>query len=243
MLNHGRMGRIVDWLSRLLRTWRAFGTRAAARFLYDRVLAHLLHLDVEEIVWLPRESVRIGPESAPGFEFRFLTAAEVEAFAAVPGNHLTPYCADRIRGGRDFCYAALAPDGRLAAYGWYALDRVAAEHACGTSMQLPEGVAYMYKGFTHPDFRGARLHGAGMGGALLALEPYGVRALVSLVHWANYASLRSCARIGYSVIGRTASWSGLGRRHVRVPRPEQICDVRFGVYCVPEVRKPELVVA
>ncbi len=217
-------------LDRLCTTWRAFGPRATALFLCDRVLARTIHLDVETIVWLPADAVRMGPEQAPDFEFRFLTAEEVESFAASPGCCMGPGCGERIRRGRDFCYAALSNDGRLAAYGWYAIERIEGEHCGGADLELPHDVAYMYKGYTHPDFRGARLHGAGMGGALRALGAHGVTALISLVHWANYASLRSCERLGYVTLGHVVTWRVRGR-HVHVPRPERVHGARFGSYC------------
>lgn len=228
------MANVVHCLHRLREVWRAFGTRATALFLCDRLLARTIHLDVQTIVWLPEDAIKIGPEQAPDFEFRFLSAEEVESFAEVHEYHLTRDCADRIRRGRDFCYAALAKDGRLAAYGWYAIDRIEAEHCAGADLELPDNVAYMYKGYTHPDFRGARLHGAGMGGALRALHAHGVNALISIVHWANYASLRSCKRLGYDEIGHLWCWSAHGPRHLHVPKPEQVHGARFGAYCASE---------
>jgi L-amino acid N-acyltransferase YncA len=233
------MNRLSQWLDRLRQTRRAFGARATARFLFDRLLARTVNLDVEAIVWLPEERVRIGPEQAPGFEFRFLSAEEVDSFAEKPEYHLTRDFGERIRRGRDFCYAALAPDGRLAAYGWYALEEIEPEHCGGAAAQLPTGVAYMYKGYTHPDFRGARLHGAGMGGALQALAAYGVHSLISIVHWANFASLRSCERLGYETLGHIVSWRVRGPRHLHVPPPGKVHDVRLGAYC--EVHEPQLV--
>lgn len=225
------MTTLAHWLNRIRETWRAFGTRATAFFLCDRILARTIHLDVETIVWLDEQAVRVGPEQAPDFEFRFLSAEEVESFVPSPEYHLRLDNADRIRGGRDFCYAALAKDGRLAAYGWYAIERIEAEHCAGAELQLPPGVAYMYKGFTHPDFRGARLHGAGMGGALKALGTRGVTSLIAIVHWANYASLRSCKRLGYDAIGHLVTWKLRGPLHVHVPKPEQVRGVRFHAYC------------
>jgi len=225
------MANVVHCLGRLRETWRSYGPRATALFLCDRLLARTIHLDVETIVWLDAGAVRIGPEQAPTFEFRFLTADEVDAFAGDPELHLTHACADRIRRGRDFCYAALTPDGRLAAYGWYAIERIEAEHCAGFELELPAGVAYMYKGYTHPEFRGARLHGAGMGGALKALAAYGVTALISLVHWTNQASLRSCRRLGYVEIGHVSSWWVRGPRHLHAPAPQRIHGARFGAYC------------
>ena len=232
MLCSTEMASVVQWLDRIRHTWRAFGTRATALFLCDRILARTIHLDVETIVWLDENAVRSGPEQAPAFEFRFLSAEEVESFARCPEYNLTLDHAERIRRGRDFCYAALAQDGRLAAYGWYAIEQIEGEHCAGADLQLPDGVAYMYKGFTHPDFRGARLHGAAMGGALRELGTLGVTSLISIVHWANHASLRSCRRLGYVPIGHVVTWKVRGPRHIHAPKPDRVHGARFGGYCL-----------
>lgn len=222
----------MHWLKRIRETWLAFGLRATGLFLLDRVLTLLVGLDVQTIVWLEDKNARACPAHAPGFQFRFLSADEVESLAEAPEHHLTADFADRIRRGHDFCYGAFSPDGRLASYGWYALGEVEAEHSAGAAMQLPDSVAYMYKGYTHPDFRGARLHGAGMGGALQALGAHGVHSLISMVHWANFASLRSCKRLGYTTLGSISAW-GLGaRRHQHVPSPADAHGVRMGAYCL-----------
>jgi L-amino acid N-acyltransferase YncA len=234
------MKKLVHAVHRFNQTRRSFGLRSASLFLVDRMLAKLVRLDVQTIVWLPVDRVNAGPEQAPDYQFRFLTAGEVATFAKDPGNELTPEFADRVRRGRDFCFAALSKEGRLAAYGWYAVKEIEAEHCAGSALQLPEGVAYMYKGFTHPDFRGARLHAAGMGGALRALGARGVRALFSTVHWANFASLRSCDRLGYVTLGSIVSWRVFGSFHVRAPEPNDVNEVRIGPYCVMQpVRDPQ----
>jgi hypothetical protein len=237
------MAQVAQCLGRIRDMWRAYGTVATILFLCDRFLASAIHLDVETIVWLQSDAIQVGPEQAPDFQFRFLTAEEVETFAAEPEYHLTPECAERIRRGRDFCYAALARDGRLASYGWYAVEHIEAEHCAGAELQLPQCVAYMYKGYTHPDFRGARLHGAGMGGALRALEDHAVTALISIVHWRNCASLRSCKRLGYVTLGHLVSWQVRGERHIRVPEPSHVHGVRFGAHCAAAVREHEDAVA
>ena len=59
----------------------------------------------------------------------------------------------------------------------------------------------MYQGFTHPDYRGRRLHGIGMAGALQAVTEEGYRGLISCVETDNSRSLRSCLRMGYIVFG------------------------------------------
>ena len=61
---------------------------------------------------------------------------------------------------------------------------------------------YMYKGYTVPAYRGARLHAVGMCQALRAFTTEGKAGLISYVQSNNFASLRSVARMGYRTFGR-----------------------------------------
>lgn len=211
-----------------------FGIKAMGQYLVDRIGNKLLGLEVTHVVWLDAADVHQTPDAAPDFTFRFLTPEEVEQFAQDPATELSDMI-ERARSGHDLCFAALASDGRLAAYGWYALDCIEAEHCAGVAMSYPADVAYMYKGLTLPDFRGKRLHGLIMGLALLALGERGVTKLVSTVDWCNWASLRSCARLGYADLGRFVT---LGRHHhlVRFPRAAADRGVRFGKHADLQVR-------
>ena len=212
---------------RLRDVYQRFGLAAAARTVIDRVGIAALGLQVVEVVWLESAGLKMSLEFDPKFEFRFLEAHEVAKFAEEPSNDLDAAMIDRAAGGRDLCFAAIN-DGRLAAYGWYALDAIEAEHNFGVAMSYPSTVAYMYKGFTHPDFRGAKLHGVGMGLALKNLAQWGVTSLVSTVGWLNDASMRSCDRLGYERLGRIVTIGGASFRLARAPEVARDRGVRFG---------------
>jgi hypothetical protein len=70
---------------------------------------------------------------------------------------------------------------------------------------------YMYKGFTHVEHRGQRLHAIGMTRALEAYLARGYKGIVSYVEWNNFASLRSCYRMGYTGFGSIIVARILGR--------------------------------
>lgn len=161
------------------------------------------------IVWLEPESLNIDLELPGDTEMRFLTAPEVEAFAAQPELQIKSSLVARAHAGSDLCYAGFV-DGQLASYGWYSLAPEVPADDFGLVMAGPATSAYMHNGFTHPDFRGRRLHGIGMGRALHALQDRGVTALLSDVDWANHASLRSCWRLGYQNLGNLYTF-GRGR--------------------------------
>jgi L-amino acid N-acyltransferase YncA len=217
---------MTSFTTEMLDTQRRFGAAAALRLIAGNAGAGLLGLQLVEVVWLEMARLRIPLEVEPPFAFRFLSAAEVAHHAQDPGNDLSDRMVQRARDHRDFCFAALAGE-RLAAFGWYALESIEAEHNFGVAMSYPRNVAYMYKGFTHPDFRGARLHGLGMGLALRNLERFGVNALVSTVGWTNEASMRSCDRLGYERLGRMVT---IGDSHhlLYAPRAAIARGVRMG---------------
>jgi hypothetical protein len=65
----------------------------------------------------------------------------------------------------------------------------------------------MYKGYTLPEYRGNRLHAVGMARALIAsvsdltTREGAIRGMISYVDSHNFASLTSCERLGYTVVG------------------------------------------
>jgi len=229
---------VAGTLRRWLEMRKRFGAGAAMTWLAERVLRRVANLRVIHLVWLDAQGVR--SSVAPDLEltFRALTADEVRWFAGDPANDLDPAMAARIEAGTDLCFAALAGD-RLAAYGWYALESIEAEHALEVAMSFPEDVAYMYKGFTHPDFRGKRIHGIAMTLALQTLAEQGVTKLVSVVQWTNWASLRSCWRLGYECLGHIVG-VGRGRRSLWFyPKEGWRRGVRFGRDALPRVPRPQ----
>jgi RimJ/RimL family protein N-acetyltransferase len=180
-------------------------------------------MDVVHMMVLEPEHMHV-PTIDSSFELRFLTPDDVRRFARDPVNGLSTELADRAQRGLDHCFGALQGD-RLANYGWYAVDSVEGEHCAGAGLGLPPNIAYMYKGFTHPDFRGMRLHGASMGEALRAMSDWGIERLLSVVYWDNAASLRSCDVLGYERLGLLVVGP---RGPIRVPRRARRFGVAFG---------------
>jgi hypothetical protein len=95
-------------------------------------------------------------------------------------------------------------------------------------MSFPADVAFMTFGFTHPDFRGARLHGHIMGGALKALSDRGITKLASLVARSNLASLKSCYRLGWVGLGHMTIVGGKYRSVGVYPKAAKQLGIRFG---------------
>ncbi len=217
----------VNIFHRLSAFRERYGTTGAIYKAADVVLHKVFRASVHTVVWLELKSVEQMACSDPQFTFRYLTADEVEKFAEDPSYYIDPSLADGVRSGNEVCFAALAGD-RLAAFGCYTLGFVRPEQCAGAALSFPSDVAYMSYGFTHPDFRGARLHGLNMGLALQQLAERGVTKLVSIVAWTNWASLKSCYRLGYVNLGNMTTIGGKKHAIGFYPRAAQKLGVRFG---------------
>ena len=212
---------------------RQFGIKAMLQHGIDTVGGKLFGFEALTLVWLPVDEMKITLDLPDDTQMRFLTPAEVEMFSQDPANEFVESHVAKAHAGTDLCFAALV-DGRLASYGWYTLGRAFSIGDHDMLMRGPSNAAYMHSGFTHPDFRGRRLHGIGMGRALQALSERGVDALLSDVNWSNHASLKSCARLGYQMPGNLYSF-GLGRhRFVSSPKAARSLGVTFERSTEPE---------
>lgn len=203
---------------------RKFGCGAMLQHALNVLGGPLCGFEAYALVWLSLDRLKIPLDLPSDTEFRFLTIPEIEAYADDPANEFVPSHLDRARQGNDLCFAGLV-NGRLASYGWYALDGAFSVGDHGLLMRGPANAAYMHSGFTHPDFRGRRLHGIGMGRALRTLSYRGIQALVSDVDWANHASLKSCDRLGYQRLGTLFSFGVGHHRIVWTPRDARLLDI------------------
>lgn len=223
-----------------LATRRRYGVLRMLHELIYKLAQRVMTLDITHLMRLDLEHVCLRTDEPPDIEFRFLTSDEVARFAK-PENDITPDLTDRVELGRDFCFAALA-NGRLAAYAWYALGSIEAEQnrgdtvSTGVAMSFPDNMAFMYKGFTHPDFRGKGLYGYVNAKALEELQARGVSTVISTADWTNWSALNACWRIGYQNLGLV--WrGGWGRLMFTVaPRKGKSLHIRFGRKAVVQSR-------
>jgi hypothetical protein len=138
-----------------------------------------------------------------------LNDAALRRFAQDPANELSLEFIDEATARGDQCYAICDGD-RLAAYGWYAFGATPIG-VPGVLLHYTPGYVYMYKGFTHNDYRGKRLHAIGMTRALQHYLSKGYKGIVSYVESINFDSLKSCFRMGYSVFGTVYVIKAFGR--------------------------------
>ena len=158
----------------------------------------------------------------PGYRAEFLGPDELDGYVAQPEYGLTEQFVSRELAMGHECFAIRHGDA-LATYGWY--STTATHFTDDLSVRFDRHWVYMHSGFTHPAFRGRRLHAYGMTIVLTRYRARGYSGLVSIVAGNNAASLKSCARMGYRHFGtiytaRPGRWLGL--RH-----PPRLLDRAF----------------
>jgi hypothetical protein len=134
----------------------------------------------------------------PGYHAEFLTADDLARYVARPEFGLTEQFVTRELGMGHECFA-IRQGAALATYGWYSTTPT--HFTDDLSVRFDPQWVYMHSGFTHPTFRGRRLHAFGMTIVLTLYRERGYKGLVSIVHANNAASLKSCARMGYRHFG------------------------------------------
>ncbi len=200
-------GRYATGLEKSPRERQGDGFARTVKRLAYRAARQLLRLQMADILALDLGPMRERRPEKSSLKFRFLTAEEIRAAAGDAANDLDANMAGRLDFGRNFCFAAL-DRGRLANYSWYALGHIEPEHSSDAGLTLPEDTVFMYKAFTLPAYRGQRLHQATIHRAVQIFARMGIRRLVALVEYGNWASLRShlgmgCRRAGrFCLIGR-----------------------------------------
>lgn len=102
-----------------------------------------------------------------------------------------------LRGDR--CYTIIYGD-FLASYGWYTTKKTQITEEL--LLFFDPAWAYMYKGFTHINYRGQKLHGIGMAYACKQIQEEGHSGLLSVIDYNNFSSLKSSYRLGYKRFGR-----------------------------------------
>ena len=132
------------------------------------------------------------------YDSGFLSATDLRRYAADPQYELSPDLVERELALGHRCLAIRDRD-VLASYGWYCTGPTRFTDTLW--VRFDREWVYMHKGFTHPGYRGRRLHAIGMTLALTTYLAEGFRGLVTIVEADNLASLTSCARMGYRRFG------------------------------------------
>ncbi len=138
----------------------------------------------------------------------FLNEQQLRRYGKDPQTEMSETFLNRVLPKGDRCFAIL--DGEtLASYGWYSTKPTAINPEL--DLYFDDRWVYMFKGYTHPSYRGQRLHAIGMAKALEAFTKEGYKGLISYVATNNFASLKSVYRMGYVNIGKVKIYRIFGK--------------------------------
>jgi hypothetical protein len=193
-----------------------------------RAANRVLHLRVWNTLVITMDTIDpeiLGESRKAGV--RMLEASAMRPYADNPEYGLTQQALDEAIARGDRC-AAIFDGNVLAAYGWYATQPIRLLEIPGAPLlHFDPAYAYMYNGFTHPTYRGKRLHALGMAAALEVYTQEGRAGLVSYVDSSNFSSLKSCRRMGYSSFGRVSMFALGARQHYSSTRGCKRYDFRI----------------
>ena len=159
------------------------------------------------------------------FTAGFLTPDTIRLYAADSDIGMPPAFVDEALAKGDECYGILNGD-TLVSYGWYSIRPTRIDPP-ELLLEFDTEYIYMYKGYTHPDFRGHRLHGIGMTQALKHYKSKGLKGIVSYIEADNFASLKSAFRMGYRTFGSVYIFSLFGTIFTRTTPGCRKCDFRI----------------
>jgi hypothetical protein len=179
---------------------KTFGLGASVRDIAYLTAQKLM--DVRILKGMTAQLADIDPSlfAAGAFTTRFATAPELRAAVQCPEwqCEMSPAFVEDALAKGDRCYG-IFDAGRMVSMGWYSRTPTLVTETM--SLHFDPAWAYMYKGYTLPDYRGRRLHGVGMSLACRAYTEEGARGLISYVEFNNLSSLRSVERMGYRIFG------------------------------------------
>lgn len=191
---------------------KSFGPSAALHDLQQRAVNRIVPFQIMKGMTAVLPDINPGLFDHGSFRAGFATQDELLAHTGAE-YEMSPAFVRESLGKGDECYALFDGD-RLASFGWYSNQPTLISDRL--LLHFDPSWVYMYKGYTHPDYRGKRLHGIGMSLALRAYTERGSQGLISYVKSNNFQSLRSIERMGYRifgeiylarVLGRAVSWT------------------------------------
>ncbi len=217
---------------------RTTGLLATGLCIFYRLAQCCMTLDVSRLVWLEGCAARFKEPTDPSLIFRFLLPADIRKFSRDLTNELDESFAERLEESQHLCFAALSANGsgdqRLAAYAWFVPHRVDAEYNqgrhknTGVSFSYPDHAVFMYKGWTHPEFRGRGLYGIVNGLAIRGLSDRGITHCLSTMDWTNTAARRSCSRLGFIELGLVARGGWGNWMHTSSLRSARLLGIQIG---------------
>ena len=232
----GRIGQEIMILPRILAKWRRFGTIAVLKIIANRAINRVTFFIYAKVMLIRVADIRPDFLRPPeGFQFMFLTPDQCRAFAQDPEYQMPAGFLERSLAKRDRCFACLDGD-TLASFAWFTTEPTTTSELFDISFD--SAYVYQFQAFTHPRYRGRRLHAYVKMLALDALSKEGCRGLISIVEFDNAGSLTSNRRMGKVVAGWLVIGKAFGRQFIYASRGSRALGFRARPKAWPPIAHP-----
>jgi ribosomal protein S18 acetylase RimI-like enzyme len=178
---------------------KTFGAFNALVDLSLRAINRLFLFKILRVVVLEAANLQAETQDSK-FRFEFLDESTLRRFATCRGYELSSNFLDWALSRKDRCYGIF--DGTtLTSYGWFSAKPTRIEPP-DLILRFDHRFGYVYKLFTHPDYRGRRLVAMGLTHALAASLTSGLAGLVAIVESNNFSSRKAMRRVGALDVGK-----------------------------------------
>jgi GNAT superfamily N-acetyltransferase len=189
---------------------RYLGVRAIPGLVAYRLFSQLFHYRAIRCVWVDLETWRQVPGKTVTFEIRSLHAEEIKRQAKLIGED--PAGVDEALAAGIEAFGALRGES-IASYLWIS------PHPPGLNddfkLEFDERLAYFYKAFTLPGFRGLGLMPAVLRAALENSASRGYQGAVACIDIANRPSWKAFRSAGFKTIATIQFAKVFGRNWIR----------------------------
>jgi len=178
---------------------RQYGLLPALLSLGIALLNRLVSYRVFRVMELARVVAdRMTLQPGAGFECREVHPRELATYVQDPRYHLSDDFLQKSAEQGDVCLATFTAGGVLAAYCFFAL--LPTDIDPEFRFHFPEDRIYVYKAFTHPDWRGRGLNSLSLAAAArrFADDDRARAGFVALVQSNNFPSIRSFSKSGFT---------------------------------------------
>ena len=192
--------------------------RRACRF-FDRASNCLVPNDVCQIRLLDLNELN-EPTISPEYSFRFIETEELPLHVSNPQADIEEAMSRVLAEPNIRCFRAFGGD-VLLGYGWVATGDVAPEHNTaghpftGVGLSLPSEVAYLFKCFVLPEYRGRGINKQLLWRLSGVLKRDGKAKLITTTDWLNFAFQSSSGRLGFKKVGLSTECKIFGKRFYR----------------------------
>lgn len=190
---------------------------------FYKALNKLCSADITQVLFL-NKSTFVEPVIASEIVCRSLSESDLQTLARSGTFGLTDLFIEDFL-AYEFIAIGATIEGRVVGIIFLCSNTIPSRHNSGgsvfngISVDMPDGVYYLFKVDVLPSARGRRVNAAMIAFAFQSLESEGLRSIVTTTDWTNQPFLRSASRLGFTCCAHASEFVVAGRHSYLLPKP------------------------